>query len=118
MKKQKWSIDAVHSEIGFKVKHLMITNVKGSFKEFDASIYTTAENFITSEIDFWVNPASIDTGDTRRDEHLKSADFFDVENHKQITFKGNTYEAADNDGSYELYGDLTIKGITKQIKLD
>jgi polyisoprenoid-binding protein YceI len=117
MKKIKWSIDPAHTEIGFKVKHLMITNVKGTFKEFDGSIYTTEENFMTSEIDFWINPASIDTGDAKRDEHLKSSDFFDVENHKQITFVGNTYEKVDNN-SYELYGDLTIKGITKQVKLD
>ena len=116
--KTKWGIDAAHSEIAFKVKHLMISNVKGTFKEFDASIYTTGEDFMTSEIDFWLNPASIETGATDRDAHLKSADFFDVENHKQITFIGNTYEKVDNDGSYTLYGDLTIKGITKQIKLD
>lgn len=116
--KTKWNIDPIHSEIGFKVKHLMITNVKGSFKEFDGNIYTTDENFMTSEIDFWINPASIDTGDAKRDEHLRSPDFFDVENHKQITFAGNTYEKVDNDGSYELYGDLNIKGITKQVKLD
>lgn len=116
--KTKWGIDTVHSEIAFKVKHLMITNVKGVFKEFDASIYTTGEDFMTSEIDFWLNPASIDTGAPDRDAHLKSADFFDVENHKQITFIGDTYEKVDNDGSYTLWGDLTIKGITKKIKLD
>jgi polyisoprenoid-binding protein YceI len=116
--KVKWVIDPAHSEIGFIVKHLMITNVKGEFKEFDASIYTTGENFMTSEIDFWLNPASVVTGDKKRDAHLKSADFFDVENHKQISFTGNTYEQVDGDGSYTLYGDLTIKGIKKQIKLD
>jgi polyisoprenoid-binding protein YceI len=116
--KIKWVIDPVHSEISFKVKHLMITNVKGEFKEFDASIYTTGEDFMTSEIDFWLNPASIDTGDTKRDEHLRSTDFFDVENHKQISFTGNTYEQVDGEGSYTLYGDLTIKGIKKQVKLD
>lgn len=116
--KIKWGIDPVHSEIAFKVKHLMITNVKGEFKEFDASIYTTGEDFMTSEIDFWMNPASVDTGDAKRNEHLKSPDFFDVENFKQISFTGNTYEKVDNDGSYTLYGDLTIKGIKKQIKLD
>ena len=95
----------------------MITNVKGVFKEFDASIYTTGEDFMTSEIDFWMNPASVDTGSADRDAHLRSADFFDVENHKEITFAGNTYEKVDND-SYELYGDLTVKGVTKRIKLD
>lgn len=116
--KIKWGIDPSHTEIAFKVKHLMITNVKGVFKEFDASIYTTGEDFMTSEIDFWMNPASVDTGDQKRDEHLKSADFFDVENFKQISFLGNSYEKVDKDGSYELYGDLTIKGIKKRIKLD
>lgn len=116
--KTKWSIDPVHSEITFKVKHLMITNVKGMFKEFDASIYTTGENFMTSEIDFWMNPASVNTGVADRDAHLKSADFFDVENFGQIHFIGNTYEKVDNNGSYTLYGELTIKDITKQIKLD
>ena len=116
--KIRWGIDPVHSEVSFKVKHLMITNVKGVFNEFDASIYTTGEDFITAEIDFWMNPASVDTNDTKRDEHLKSADFFDVENHKQITFMGDSVENVDNDGSYELYGNLTIKGITHKIKLD
>ncbi len=115
--KTKWIIDPVHSEIGFKVRHLMITNVKGDFKEFDASIYTTGEDFMTSEIDFWLNPASVDTRDPNRDAHLKSPDFFDVENHKQISFQGNTYEKVGDD-SYTLYGDLTIKGIKKQVKLD
>ncbi len=117
-KKTKWGIDPVHSEIGFKVKHLMITNVRGTFREFDASIYTTGEDFMTSEINFWLNPASITTGDEKRDAHLKSADFFDVENFKAINFMGDSYENVDNDGSYTLYGDLTIKGIKKQIKLD
>jgi polyisoprenoid-binding protein YceI len=115
--KTKWGIDPTHSEVAFKIKHLMITNVKGVFREYGASIYTTGEDFMTSEIDFWINPASIDTGDKKRDEHLQGADFFDVENHKQITFIGNTFEKVDNDGSFTLYGELTIKGFTKQIKL-
>jgi polyisoprenoid-binding protein YceI len=114
----KWGIDPVHSEIAFKVKHLMITNVKGVFREFDAVIYTTGEDIMTAEVDFWANASSVDTGDAKRDEHLKSPDFFDAENHKQITFIGNTIEKVDNDGSYELYGDLIIKNIKRQIKLD
>jgi polyisoprenoid-binding protein YceI len=117
-KKIKWSIDPAHSEVAFKVKHLMITNVKGVFKEFDATIFTSGDNFVTSEIDFWMKPASVDTGDSKRDEHLKSADFFDTEKYKQVSFQGKTYEKVDNDGSYTLYGDLTIKGIKKQVKLD
>ena len=116
--KTKWVIDPSHSEIGFKVKHLMITNVKGKFSEFEADIYTTEENFLTAEIDCWMNAASLDTGDDRRDAHLKGADFFDVEHHKQVTFTGNTFEKVKAVHMYELYGDLTMKGITKKIKLD
>ena len=116
--KTKWGIDPIHSEIGFKVKHLMVTNVRGTFKEFDASVYTTGEDFMSAEIDFWLNPASVDTGDEKRDAHLRSADFFDAENFKEINFTADSYENVDNDGSYELYGNLTIKGITKQVKLD
>jgi len=116
--KTKWGIDPAHSEIGFKVKHLMIANVRGTFKEFDASVYTTGEDFMSAEVDFWLNPASVDTGDEKRDAHIKSADFFDVEHFKEINFIANSYEDVDHDGSYELYGDLTIKGITKRIKLE
>jgi polyisoprenoid-binding protein YceI len=96
----------------------MLTNVKGEFKTFEASIYTTGDDFMTAEIDFWLDPASVDTRNADRDGHLRSGDFFDVENHKQINFVANSYEAVDNDGSYELYGDLTIKGITQRVKLD
>ncbi len=114
----KWGLDPVHSEIGFKVKHLMFANVRGTFKEFEGSIYTTGEDFKTAEIDFWINPASISTGDEKRDAHLKSADFFDVEQFKEINFVSNTTEDVDKDGSYELYGELTMKGVKKQVKLD
>jgi polyisoprenoid-binding protein YceI len=116
--KEKWVIDTTHSEIGFKIRHLMITNVKGRFKEFDASIYTTGDNFMSAEIDCWINTASIDTNNADRDKHIKGPDFFDVETFPQIGFIANTYENVDNDGSYELWGELTIKGITKKIKLD
>ena len=116
--KTKWGFDPTHTEISFKVKHLMITYVKGVFKEFDASIYTTGEDFMTADIDFWMNPSSVDTGAADRDAHLKSADFFDVENFKQIHFIGKSYQKVDEDGSYTLWGDLTIKDVTRQIKLD
>ena len=115
--KTKWGIDQVHTEIAFKVKHLMIVNVKGVFTEYGASIYTTGEDFLTTEVDFWMNPNSLKTNDEKRDAHLRSADFFDVEHHKEITFRLNTIEKTKDD-KYELWGDLTIKGITKKIKLD
>ncbi len=114
----KWSIDQAHSEIGFKIKHLMIAHVKGSFKTFDASIYTTEKDFLTADIDLWIDAASITTGDDKRDEHLKSEDFFDVRNHKQITFVAHTIGKILPEDNHELFGDLTIKGITKNIKLN
>lgn len=118
VKKTRWVIDKTHSIISFKVRHLMITNVTGYFKEYNASIYTTGEDFLTAEIDFWMNPNSIDTRDETRDKHLRSSDFFDTDNFKDISFKGNTVAAEDKTGEYELWGDLTIRGISKKIKLD
>ena len=114
----KWRIDPSHSTIGFKVKHLMITNIAGIFKDFGATIYSDNIDFFKSEIDFWINPGSLSTGDENRDVHLKGLDFFDIQNYEQITLKGQLYETADNDGSYILEGKLIIKGITKIIKLD
>jgi polyisoprenoid-binding protein YceI len=114
----KWSIDQTHCEIGFRIRHLMIANVKGTFNTFDASIYTTGKDFTTAEIDMWIDPSSIYTGDTKRDEHLKSADFFDVNNHKQITFTSSTMGKPDTDGNQELWGELTMIGITKNVKLN
>ena len=116
--KTKWSIDRDHSEIGFNVKHLMIAHVKGVFKKFDASIYTVEKDFTTAEIDLWIDPSSIDTNNETRDEHLKSADFFDVQKHKQITFISSTIGEPDHEGNHELWGELTIIGVTKIIKLN
>ncbi len=118
VKETKWSIDQSHSEIAFKIRHLMIAHAKGSFKVFDASIYTNAKDFTTAEIDLWIDAASITTGDEKRDVHLKSADFFDVGVHKQITFTSSTIGKPDKDGVHELWGELTMLGITKNIKLE
>jgi polyisoprenoid-binding protein YceI len=114
----KWSIDPSHSQIEFKVRHLMISHVKGSFKTFEASIYTTGKDFATAEIDLWIDPSTISTGDTKRDEHLKSSEFFDIENHKQINFTSSTIGKENATGKHELWGELTMMGITKNIKLD
>ena len=116
--KTKWSIDRDHSEIGFNVRHLMIAHVKGTFKKFDASIYTSEKDFTTAEIDLWIDPSSIDTNNETRDEHLKSADFFDVQNHKQITFVSSTIGEPDHEGNHEMWGELTMAGVTKNIKLN
>lgn len=117
-KATKWSIDQSHSEIAFKVRHLMIAHIKGSFKTFDASIYTADKDFTTADIDLWIDPSSVFTGDAKRDEHLKSIDFFDVKNHKQITFTSSTIGKKNSDGKHELWGELTIVGVTKNVKLD
>lgn len=116
--KTKWSIDQAHSEIGFRVRHLMIAHVNGSFKTFDASIYTTANDFSTTEIDLWIDASSINTGDELRDKHLKSFEFFDAKKYKQLTFTSSTIGKADPDGNHELWGELTMLGITKNVKLD
>jgi polyisoprenoid-binding protein YceI len=114
----KWSIDQAHSEISFKVRHLMIAHVKGGLKTFDASIYTEGKDFTTADIDLWIDASSITTGDEKRDEHLRSSDFFEVEKHKQITFTSSTMGKPDKDGNCELWGDLTMRGISKNIKLN
>ena len=114
----KWTIDPAHSDIAFKIRHLMIAHVKGSFKTFDASIYTSEKDFTTAVIDLWIDASSITTGDEKRDEHLKSAEFFDVKNHKQITFTSGNIEKPAANGNHELWGELTMKGVTKNVKLN
>lgn len=113
----KWSIDKVNSQVGFSVKYLLFSTVRGSFKEFDGDVYTESENFETAEIEFRINAASIETGVAQRDAHLKNADFFDVEKFNQIKFKSTKFLKSGKPGNYELEGELTIKEITKQISL-
>jgi polyisoprenoid-binding protein YceI len=112
----KWKVDPAHSEIQFKVKHLMITTVTGYFKTFDLEVETETEDFTTSKkIEFTADIDSIDTNSAQRDTHLKSPDFFDAENHKQLRFEGKAYEGSGDE--VRLHGDLTIRGITKPISL-
>jgi polyisoprenoid-binding protein YceI len=114
--KTKWTIDPSHSKIGFKVKHLMIANVTGTFREFEGQVTTTGDDFSTAEISFSMNSASVDTEIADRDAHLKSADFFDVENHPKITFAGSGLKDLGDD-MYDLTGDLTIKGVSHPVTL-
>jgi len=113
----KWNIDPSHSQIGFKVKHLMVTNVRGVFNEYVGNIYTTNNDFQDAEIALSINSASISAGDNSRDIHLKSPDFFDVENFKEINFKGAALQRIKG-SKYILRGDLRIKEVTKAIMLD
>ena len=117
MATRTWAIDPTHSEVHFKIKHLMITNVTGSFDIFQASVATEGEDFSTAKVTFTADVNSISTGNEQRDEHLKSADFFDAATYPQIKFTAIKAENVDNDGSYELHGDLTIRDITKNVKL-
>jgi polyisoprenoid-binding protein YceI len=111
----KWALDPSHSEIVFKVKHMMIANVKGDFRKFTATI--DGGDFRTSPIKVEIDASSIFTNDENRDGHLKGADFFDVENFKEITFESTSLkENAANE--FTLIGNLTIKDVTKEISLD
>lgn len=111
-----WVVDAAHSKIGFKVKHLMISNVAGDFTQFEGAVTTEGDDFATSSIQFSINAASVNTEIADRDAHLRSADFFDVENHPKITFEANGLKHVEDD-VYEVTGNLTIKGTTKAITL-
>jgi len=113
----KWVLDPAHSEITFKVKHMMISNVRGEFRKFNAEASSDGINLIGSSVKANIDAASIFTNATDRDTHLKSADFFDVENHKELIFTGTSYTKGDDD-KYILKGNLTIKGVTKEVVFD
>ena len=115
--KTTWVIDPTHSEIAFKVKHLMISNVKGLFTEFNGQAVTEGNDFATAQISFELNPSSISTGVADRDGHLKSADFFDVENFKAISFSSGTLAKKGGD-DFILTGNLSIKGIAQSVSLE
>ena len=113
----KWVIDPAHSEIQFKVKHLMITTVTGYFKKFDLVVETANDDFTTaSKIEFTADIDSIDTNNSQRDTHLKSPDFFDAANSPQLKFSGKKFEKS-GDG-YKLSGDLTIRSTTKPVTVN
>lgn len=114
----KWVSDPSHSEVGFKVKHLMVTNVSGSFNTFSVTAETTGDDFSNATVDFSADATSISTNSEQRDEHLKSADFFDATNFPHITFKATGFEKKGGDEAFELTGDLSIKGVTKSVKLN
>ncbi|MGY0692150.1 YceI family protein [Virgibacillus sp. FSP13] len=117
MAKTKWTVDPVHSSLEFVVKHMMISKAKGEFTEFEATIEADPEDLSGSTIEFSVDVNSIDTRKEDRDNHLRSADFFDVENHPKMTFKvTDIKKKAEN--NYDVTGDLTIRGTTKPVTFD
>lgn len=113
----KWAIDTTHSEITFKVKHLVISTVTGKFNEFDATLESSGDDFEDAEIRFEANINSIDTNNDDRDNHLKSEDFFHASEHPKLVFESRSFKkSAKNE--YKLIGDLTIRGNTKTVELD
>lgn len=115
MEMKKYIIDPLHSDIAFRIKHLMISNVNGVFSKFDATMESSNEDFTDAKINFNAEVSSISTNITDRDSHLKSPDFFDVENFPLVTFESTSVEKTGN--GYIVVGNLTIKGVTKEITL-
>lgn len=109
-----WNLDAAHSEIGFKVKHLMITNVSGTFGKFNVQATSEGTDFTKGQIHFTADINSINTNQEQRDGHLKSGDFFDAEKYPQLKFESTRLEKKD-DENYTLHGNLTIKDVTKPV---
>ncbi len=109
-----WTIDPVHSEVGFSVRHLMVSKVRGTFKTFDGTI-SIAENPLESRVEAHIDASSVDTRDENRDNHLRSSDFFEVEKHPQINFVSTAVRPARRD--YVVTGDLTIHGVTRSVEL-
>ena len=114
--KTKWSLDPAHSEVSFKVKHMMITSVTGFLKEYDVEVDSQGDQFESADVKFVGKMQSLTTNNEQRDAHLRSADFFDVDNNAELVFRSTRYSRDGDDITLE--GDLTIKGVTKPIVLD
>ena len=111
-----WSLDKAHAKLGFTITHLMVSDVEGWFKTFDAKITSTKEDFSDAVVELTADVNSINTDNEQRDKHLKSADFFDVAKYSTLTFKSKTFKKI-SDKEYKVTGDLTMHGITKTVEL-
>jgi polyisoprenoid-binding protein YceI len=117
MKAIKWTIDPMHSEVQFKVKHLVISTVTGSFKKFNGEVISSDDDFNNANIHFTMDVNSIDTNQHQRDEHLKAGDFFNAQVYPEINFESTSFSKKGDD-EYKLKGNLTMKGVTKPVELD
>ena len=112
----KWIIDSSHSEVHFKVKHLVISTVTGSFNKFEGEVESTTDDFTNATIKFSADIDSIDTNNAQRDGHLKSPEFFDVTKHPKLEFVSTSFTKL-NDSHYDLKGNMTVRGITHPIDM-
>ncbi|MFA3783637.1 YceI family protein [Melioribacteraceae bacterium 4301-Me] len=112
-----WEFDKAHSKVGFSVRHMVISEVEGYFKEFNGSVVTKGDDFTTAKIEFTVNVPSINTDNEQRDNHLRSDDFFNAEKYPTIFFKSKEIKKV-GDNKFKLIGDLTIRDVTKPVELD
>jgi polyisoprenoid-binding protein YceI len=117
MSKQVWNIDAAHSEIGFKVRHMMITNVNGVFNSYTATMLANAADFSDAEISFEADIDSVNTRNEQRDSHLKSPEFFDMEKFPKVSFKSNSFTKT-GDGQYAMKGHFNMHGVEKEISMN
>lgn len=117
MAKINWQFDPAHSEVRFKVRHMMVSNVSGEFKNFDIQLETEGLDFSTAKAKFTADIDSIDTKVDQRNNHLKSEDFFDSENHPKLSFESTKVTKLDDD-EYEMEGNLTMRGTTKPVKFN
>lgn len=111
----KWAVDTAHSSIDFSIRHMMIAKVKGSFESFEAIIEANPEDLTSANINFSIDLASITTRNTDRDNHLRSADFFDTDNMPKLTFEAKQITSTDSN-EYDVVGDLTLHGVTRSEK--
>jgi polyisoprenoid-binding protein YceI len=112
-----WTIDPAHSEVQFKVRHLVISTVTGSFKNFEGQLVADKDDFTDAKVSFSADIDSIDTRNEQRDGHLKSGDFFDAAKHPKLSFVSTSFTKKGG-SHYSLKGDLTLKGVTKPVELD
>jgi polyisoprenoid-binding protein YceI len=117
MTKSVWTVDKSHSSLEFTVKHMMISKVRGVFNEFDAVVEADPNDLTDAKIEFSVNVNTIDTRNEDRDNHLRSNDFFDMENHPKMTFVATEIKRKSGD-NYDVTGDLTLRGVTKPVTFD
>jgi polyisoprenoid-binding protein YceI len=113
----KWNFDDSHTNVGFEVDHMLITTVEGEFNKYEGTVTTDGESFKDAKINFTIDVASINTDNEKRDNHLKSDDFFNAEKFPKITFKGKSMEQVEGN-DWKLVGDLTIRDVTKEVELD